>query len=213
VTSVRGVVVVAHGGRVVGTAPTTAVQPAVLRMIPVAAAIRRAFPGGGVVVSRPRFRVQGWNGDQASPVADLGEHLDELRAQFGPVPVVLVGHSMGGRAALRAAGHSAVVAVAGLAPWLPPGEPVDQLAGRSILLAHGTADIVTSAAETWAYADRARALTKVTEVEIRGGDHPMIRRAAQWHALTATFVGASLGFPPPPGPSASALARPRRAVL
>jgi len=213
VTSVRGVVVVAHGGRVVGTAPTTAVQPAVLRMIPVVAAIRRAFPGGGVMVSRPRFRVQGWNGDQASPVADLGQHLDELRAQFGPVPVVVVGHSMGGRAALRAAGHAAVVAVAGLAPWLPPGEPVDQLAGRSILLAHGTADIVTSAAETWAYADRARALTTVTEVEIRGGDHPMIRRAALWHALAATFAGVSLGFSPPPGPAADALARPRRTML
>ena len=212
-TSLRGVVVVAHGGRVVGTAPTTAVQPAVLRMIPVVAAIRRAFPGGGVMVSRPRFRVQGWNGDQASPVADLGQHLDELRAQFGPVPVVLVGHSMGGRAALRAAGHAAVVAVAGLAPWLPPGEPVDQLAGRSILLAHGTADIVTSAAETWAYADRARALTTVTEVEIRGGDHAMLRRASLWHALAATFVGVSLGYPPPPGPAATALARSRRTTL
>jgi len=105
------------------------------------------------------------------------------------------------------------VAVAGLAPWLPPGEPVDQLAGRSILLAHGTADIVTSAAETWAYADRARALTKVTEVEIRGGDHPMIRRAALWHALTAAFAGVSLGFPPLPGPAASALARSRRTML
>ena len=212
-TSVRGAVVVAHGGRPVSTAPTTAVQPAVLRMVPVAAAIRRAFPAGSVVVSRPRFKVQGWNGDQASPVGDLREHLDDLRGQLGPVPVVLVGHSMGGRAALRVAGHASVVAVAGLAPWLPPGEPVDQLAGRSVLLAHGTADVVTSAAETWAYAERARALTTVAEIEVRGGDHPMIRRASLWHALIATFVGASLGFPPPPGPAASALARPRRTEL
>ena len=120
---------------------------------------------------------------------------------------------MGARAALRAAGHPSVTAVAGLAPWLPPGEPVGQLSGRSVLLAHGTADVVTSPAETWAYADLARTVARVTEVEIRGGDHPMIRRAAQWHALTVTFVGASLGFPPLPGPSASALARPRRAVL
>ena len=212
-TSVRGVVVVAHGGRPVSTAPATAIQPAVLRMVPVAAAIRRALPGGSVVVSRPRFRVQGWNGAQASPVGDLSEHLDDLRAQFGPVPVVLVGHSMGARAALRAAGHPSVAAVAGLAPWLPPGEPVEQLAGRSILLAHGTADVVTSPAETWAYAVRARALARVAEVEIRGGDHPMIRRAALWHALAATFVGASLGFAPPAGSAASALASPRRTVL
>ena len=92
--------------------------------------------------------------------------------------MVLVGHSMGARAALRAAGHPCVTAVAGLAPWLPPGEPVDQLAGRAILLAHGTADIVTSPADTWAYADRARALTTVAEIEVRGGEHAMLRRAA-----------------------------------
>ena len=212
-TSVRGVVVVAHGGRPVSTAPTAAIQPAVLRMVPVAAAIRRAFPGGGVVVSRPRFRVQGWNGAKASPVGDLSEHLDDLRAQFGPVPVVLVGHSMGARAALRAAGHPSVAAVAGLAPWLPPGEPVDQLAGRRILLAHGTADVITSAAETWAYAERARALTTVAEVQVRGGEHAMIRRASLWHALAATFACVSLGLPAPDGPVASALASPQRTVL
>ena len=212
-TSVRGVVVVAHGGRPVSSAPTAAIQPAVLRMVPVAAAIRRAFPGGSVVVSRPRFRVQGWNGAKASPVGDLSEHLDDLRAQFGPVPVVLVGHSMGARAALRAAGHPSVAAVAGLAPWLPPGEPVDQLAGRRILLAHGTADVITSAAETWAYAERARALTTVAEVQVRGGEHAMIRRASLWHALAATFACVSLGLPAPDGPVASALASPQRTVL
>jgi dienelactone hydrolase len=204
---------VAHGGRPVSTAPATAIQPAVLRMVPVAAAIRRAFPDGSVAVTRPRFRLQGWNGEQASPVGDLSKLLDDLHGQFGPVPVVLVGHSMGARAALRAAGHPSVAAVAGLAPWLPSGEPVEQLAGRNILLAHGTADVVTSPAETWAYAARARALARVTEVEIRGGDHPMLRRAASWHALAATFAGVSLGFPPPAGPAAAALASPRRTVL
>jgi hypothetical protein len=46
-----------------------------------------------------------------------------------------------------------------------------------------------------------------------GASVVVTRRAAQWHALAVAFVGASLGFPPPPGPSAGALARPRRAVL
>jgi len=213
VTSVRGVVVVAHGGQAVSTAPTTAFQPAVLRMVPVAAAIGQALRDSGVLVRRPRFRVRGWNGPHASPVQDLSELLDDIRDRFGPVPVVLVGHSMGARAAMRAAGHPSVAAAAGLAPWLPPGEPVDQLAGRRILLAHGTADTVTSAAETWAYAERARVLTKVTEIEVRGGDHPMIRRASLWHALAATFTCLSLGLPPPGGLAASALASPRRTVL
>ena len=212
-TSVRGVVVVAHGGQEVSTARTSALQPAVLRMVPVAAAIGRAVRGHGVAVRRPRFAVRGWNGEQASPVHDLNELLDGLRGEFGPVPVVLVGHSMGARAALRAAGHPCVAAVAGLAPWLPPGEPVDQLAGRNILLAHGTADLVTSPADTWAYAGRARALTAVAEIEVRGGEHAMLRRAALWHCLAAAFTGASFGLPPPGGPVGRALASPQRTVL
>lgn len=212
-TSVRGVVVVAHGGQEVSTAPTAALQPAVLRMVPVAAAVSRAVRGRGVLVRRPRFRVRGWNGAQASPVRDLGDLLDDIRGEIGPVPVVLVGHSMGARAALRAAGHPSVAAVAGLAPWLPPGEPIEQLAGRRILLAHGTADVVTSAAQTWASAERARALTTVDEIEVRGGDHPMIRRASLWHGLAAIFACVSLGLPSAGGPVASALASPRRTVL
>jgi alpha-beta hydrolase superfamily lysophospholipase len=194
--STKGVVLVAHGGQASSTAPTSALQPAVLRMIPVAAAIRQGVRGSGAVVRRPRFRVRGWNGAQASPVGDLNDALDAIEAEFGPVPVVLVGHSMGARAAVRAAGHPAVSAVAGLAPWLPPGEPAAQLAGRRVLLAHGTADSITSPAETWAFLERARAITEVAAVEVRDGDHPMLRRARLWHAIAAEFARAALALPP-----------------
>ena len=190
-----GVVLVAHGGQASSTEPTSALQPAVLRMIPVAVAIRQALRGSDVVVQRPRFRIRGWNGAQASPVGDLNEALDAVAAGFGPVPVVLVGHSMGARAAVRAAGHPAGSAVAGLAPWLPPGEPAAQLAGRRVLLAHGSADSITSPAETWAFLEQARAVTEVTAVEVRGGDHPMLRRARLWHAIAAEFSRAALGLP------------------
>ena len=215
-TSVRGVVVVAHGGQSVSTAPTTAYQLAVLRMIPLVAAIRHAVRGHAVMVRRPRFEVRGWNDANASPVRDLTRLLDDLRDEFGPVPIVLVGHSMGARAALRAAGHPSVTAAAGLAPWLPPGEPVDQLAGRRILLAHGTADAVTSPAETWVYAERARALTGVTEIEVRTGEHTMLWRAPLWHGLAAAFTCLSLGIPTPSGSAAAAVADarpPQRAVV
>jgi pimeloyl-ACP methyl ester carboxylesterase len=210
------VVVVAHGGQSVSTEPTSAYQLAVLRMIPLVAAIRHAVRGRRVVVRRPRFEVRGWNDANASPVRDLTRLLDDLRGEFGSVPVVLVGHSMGARAALRAAGHPSVTAAAGLAPWLPPGEPVDQLAGRRILLAHGTADAVTSPADTWAYAERARALTSVTEVEVRTGEHTMLWRAPLWHGLAAAFTCLSLGLPTPSGAAAVAVtgARPpQRAVV
>ena len=194
--TITGIVLVAHGGQVSSAAPTSALQPAVVRMIPVGVAIRRALRGSGAVVQRPRFRVRGWNGTQASPVGDVNRELDAIAAEFGPVPVVLVGHSMGARAAVRAAGHPAVSAVAGLAPWLPPDEPVVQLAGRPVLLVHGTSDGITSAAETWAFAERAREVTEVAAVEVRGGDHPMLRRARLWHAIAAEFARATLGLPP-----------------
>lgn len=215
-TSLRGVVIIAHGGQSVSTEATSAYQLAVLRMMPLALAVRRAVRGQRVIVRRPRFTVRGWNDTQASPIPDLTRLLDDLRDELGPVPVVLVGHSMGGRAALRAAGHPAVTAAAGLAPWLPPGEPVDQLAGRRVLLAHGTADTVTSPADTWAYAARARALTSVTEIEVRTGEHTMVWRAPLWHGLAAAFTCLALGLPAPSGPAAAALAnayQTQRAVL
>jgi alpha-beta hydrolase superfamily lysophospholipase len=199
------VVVVAHGGESVSTQPTSAYQLAVLRMIPLAAAIRHAVRGQGVVVRRNRFEVRGWNDSDAAPVRDLTRLLDDVRDEFGPVPVVLVGHSMGARAALRAAGHPSVKAVAGLAPWLPPGEPVDQLAGRRVLLAHGTADAVTRPADTWVYAERARALTSVTAIEVRTGEHTMLWRAPLWHGLAAAFTCLSLGLPTPSGSAAAAV--------
>jgi hypothetical protein len=190
-----GVVLVAHGGQEASTERTGPLQLAVLRMIPVAAAIRSALRGSDVEVRRPRFRVRGWNGAQAAPVGDLREELDDLAAAYGRVPMVLVGHSMGARAAIRAAGHPAVSAVAGLAPWLPPDEPVNQLAGRRMLVAHGTADRITKPADTWAYVERAREVTQVTAIEITDGDHPMLRRASLWHAIAAEFARSALGMP------------------
>ncbi len=194
-TAVCGAVIVAHGGRSLSTEPVSPVQPAVLRMVPLAGAIRFALRGSGVVVLRPLFRLRGWNGQLASPVADLGRVIDEIGAQFGNIPVVLIGHSMGARAAFRVAGHPAVTAVAGLAPWLPASEPVAQLAGRRVLLAHGTDDRVTSPADTWAYAERARSVTEVATIEVSGGEHTMLRRAPLWHHMAAEFSRLSLGLP------------------
>ncbi len=186
---------VVHGGASVSTRATSATQLAVLRMVPVAQAIRRAVHGSRVTVLRPRFQVRGWNDSQASPVADLNRLLDGLPETSGQVPVILVGHSMGARAALRAGGHPLVTAVAGLAPWLPPGEPVAQLAGRRVLLAHASGDRITRPADTWAYAQRAREASRVTAIEVRGSEHAMLRRASLWHELAAEFTRAVLGLP------------------
>jgi hypothetical protein len=208
---VRGAVLVAHGGTEVSREPVSPLDPAVLRMIPLALAIRHGLRGSGIAVSRPRYRVRGWNGELASPVQDLGGELDEIAARFGPVPIVLIGHSMGARAAFRGAGHPAVSAVAGLAPWLPPTEPVDQLAGRRVLLVHGDADHITSPRETWAYAERARAVTQTATIEVLGGEHTMLRRAPLWHRLAVEFCRLSLGLPMRPGDVAAAFRKPAEA--
>ena len=204
---VTAVVVVVHGGQSVSTEPTSATQLAVLRMIPVVQAVRHTLRGSGALVCRPRLLVRGWNGEQASPVPDLSRILDHIGAEFGPVPIVLVGHSMGARAAFRVAGHRAVSAVAGLAPWLPPGEPVAQLAGRRVLLAHGSADNITRPDDTWAYAERVRPVAQAAVLEIRGGDHPMIRRAVLWHDIAAEFTRSALGLPPRETEVAAAVSR------
>ena len=64
------------------------------------------------------------------------------------------------------------------------------------MLAHGTADSITSPAETWTFVDQARGVTEVTAVEVRDGDHPMLRRARLWHAIAAEFARAALAVPP-----------------
>lgn len=80
------------------------------------------------------YRVRGWNGSEARLAADAAWAADEIVRRYGDVPVCLTGIDMGGRAALRAGGHTAVNSVLALAPWLPeedvaaPPEPVKQLA-------------------------------------------------------------------------------------
>jgi dienelactone hydrolase len=109
------------------------------------------------------------------------------------VPVVLLGHSMGGRAALRMGGDQSVRAVLAFAPWLPDGEPAGQLAGRRVLIAHGSLDRVTSARASRAFADGATAAgADVTWVEVRGDTHAMLLRYRTWQRLAISFTLAGL---------------------
>ena len=142
--SVRAVALVLPGGKADSLDPTSHGQLTAVRMRPFAAALHRRGAALGLEVRSLRYRVRGWNGPQMSPVEDARWALDEIRAAYGAVPVALVGHSMGGRAAMRVAGASEVVSVVGLAPWLPAEDPVRQLAGRRVLIAHGALDFVTS---------------------------------------------------------------------
>ena len=190
----EAVVLVLHGGREVSIDPVRGRQLAVLRMVPFAHRIRQ-LGQGRVAVARLRYGARGWNarGGVPAPVRDAEWALSQLTDRFGPRPIGLVGHSMGGRTALRVGGHTGVRGVVGLAPWLPADEPVDQLAGRRVLLAHGTADRMTSPRGTAAFASRLEAAhVPVSLVDITGEGHPMLRRPALWHDLAAQFVLATV---------------------
>lgn len=193
--AVRAVALVLPGGKADSFAPTDSGQPTALRMRPFSAALHRYGGPSGVEVRSLRYRVRGWNGPQMSPVEDARRALDDIRATHGDVPIALVGHSMGGRVAMRIAGDDHVVSVVGLAPWLPDDEPVDQLASRRVLIAHGSLDVVTSPAASRRFAIRASAAgANVTYRLVYGETHAMLFRWRLWHRLATTFTLRSLGL-------------------
>lgn len=185
-------VLLLHGGRETGLERPGWWNLPALRLRPFSSGLGRALPDA--VIARARYRHRGWNGERADAAGDARAAVDWLAERYGPLPVVLVGHSMGGRAALAAAGHEAVRGVIGLAPWCPPGEPVEQLAGQRVALLHSDHDRITDPADSWRYLDRAAAAGAVTcGVEIPGSDHAMLRRAAVWHRLTTRLAAQMLG--------------------
>lgn len=191
------VVLVLHGGRSQSRSPVPASALAVLRMRPFTGRIR-SVGRGRIAVASLRFAVRGWNGAEASPVADSRWALDQLAERFPQAPIGIVGHSMGARAALRAAGHPRVESVVGLAPWLGSGEPIAQLRDRRVLLVHGSQDRTTSPEASAAYAEGLRrAGITASFVEIPGDGHGMLRRPRLWHDLAAGFMAATLLDPDP----------------
>jgi dienelactone hydrolase len=181
-----------HGGAEVGTDPVSAWAGPVLRMRPIGWAIHRRSPQ--VALASLRYRRRGWNGDAADPVVDVEDAIARLRGMHPDLPIILVGHSMGGRAAIRAAGDPQVCGVVALAPWLPRGEPVAQLAGVDLVVIHGTGDRRTSPDLSAQFASSAQGIARsVRYVGVPGGDHAMLRHALTWHRLTADAVATIAG--------------------
>ncbi len=187
------VVLVLHGGREHGHEPVRRHNLAYLRMVPVARALRAP----GVEVWLLRYRKRGWNAPTLDPVRDAGWALDRITELHPGRPVVLVGHSMGARAAIRVAGHPAVWAVCALAPWLEPDEPFEQLMGRSLLIAHGDRERMTDPRKSLWFARQAKTVTAdVARFSVVGDGHAMLRRAGDWTRLVVDFVHGELGLRP-----------------
>ncbi|MEU8652469.1 alpha/beta fold hydrolase [Streptomyces sp. NPDC048737] len=184
----RAAVLFLHGGRSDSRDPSRPWHLAAVRMRPVVRAVAAAVPDD-VFLGAVRYRVRGWNQDAADPLRDARRALAELTRLVGDVPVVLVGHSMGGRAALRAASAPQVRSVVALAPWCPAGEPVAHLREKGIIVVHGDRDRVTDPHASAAYVRRARrAGARAHFLPVTGGDHAMLRHSGTWHRTTGSAV-------------------------
>lgn len=183
---------------------------------PLAARLARAGRTEGLVAHVVHYRCRGWNGAAAHPAADAAWALEEVVRRYGDVPVCLAGTGMGARAALHAAGHPAVNSVLALAPWIPDlgpegadSVPVKQLAGRRVLLVHGTNDERTDPDLSYRYAERAKKINRdVCRFEVHSDGHSLHQHRAEVLSLAADFVLGSLFAHNYARPVADALAAP-----
>ena len=182
------VVLVLHGGKANSYDPSDRTHLSSVRMKPFATELHREGAERGVAVWRLRYRVRGWNAPERSPALDAQWALEEIRRRHGDVPVILLGHSMGGRAAVHVLGDPSVTAMVALCPWLPD-EPVAGARGKRILLAHAKVDRWTSTQETFRWAEQARPLAQsLTYVSVSGTGHFMLRRWRLWRDLATGFA-------------------------
>lgn len=185
----RGVALVLHGGRSESYEAVRAWHLSPARMLPFSRTLRAKGGPHGLAVWTLRNRYRGWNGADRSPLQDARWALSLISREHPGVPVYLLGHSMGGLTALCVADHPQVEAVVALAPWLDSKTPVEPVAGRRVLIVHGTEDRWTSPANSLAYARRAGGVAdSVDYVALKGAGHFMVSRLRLWNSLASGFV-------------------------
>lgn len=179
----RAVILMLHGGKERSRQTVTGRSASWRRMLAMQRAIAPGARQAGVAVWLLRYAVRGWNDPgNPSPVPDARWALGQLADV--DAPVVLLGHSMGARTAVRVADDPQVVGVVGLAPWLPRGEPLEALRGKHLIAAHGRSDRITSPRATWEYVDRARGVAAGVEpVDMGRVGHYMFRGAERWNRV------------------------------
>ena len=201
-----GLVLVLHGGASRGDGvPVSPTQLSVVRMLPIARRVARAGRGRLAVV-RLLNSVRGWDTDH-TPVDDVRWALDRLAERFGTtLPTCLVGHSLGGRAALLAATRPEVRSVVALAPWVYETDGRHDLDGRRVLFVHGSDDRIADPARSRTVARDLARTARVGHVSVAGGSHAMLRHHAQFDRYAAQFAAATLLDEAAPGPVGEVLA-------
>ncbi len=183
-----GAVLVLHGGANRGenmmVSPT---QLSVLRMIPIAKRVARAGEGHLAVFRLLNSR-RGWD-THHTPVRDAHWALDQIAQRLGDsIPVCLVGHSLGGRAALLAAERTEIRSVAALAPYVYPSDVPRRLEDQRILFVHGDRDRIASIQRALQLAQRLGRLTPTAFVRVKGGKHAMLARHGAFSGLAAAWA-------------------------
>ena len=148
------------------------------------------FPPLGFV--EVRYRVRSWN--------RLDWCTDDARAAVraaGAPRTLLLGFSMGGAVAVRAADEPGVAGVLGLAPWLPERLDLSGLAGRRLAVVHGSLDRPlpglpgVSAAQSHRAVERARGLgAEAVYTRIPGAGHAIALRAPGGRPVPLPRAGA-----------------------
>ncbi|NUR06153.1 MAG: alpha/beta fold hydrolase [Nocardioidaceae bacterium] len=186
-----------HGGKADGVGDVTDRSASWRRSRWMMDHVAGRLTAAGVSVWLLRYGRQGWNAlgaDPPSPVPDARWALDRVRDEHGDLPVVLLGHSMGGRTAVAVADDANVSGVVALAPWLPAGEPDTTLAGKALAVAHGRSDRITSYRQSRAFCHQAQRVAASVEFHDMGRvGHYMFRRVPAWNGFAVTRSLAQLG--------------------
>ena len=184
-------VLVLHGGASrQGNPMVSPTQLSVLRMIPIAKRVARAGRKR-IAVYRLLNSTRGWDTTH-TPVDDAHWAIDQLHEGLTDrLPVGLVGHSLGGRAAILAGDRAEVRSVVALNPWVYPTDGAD-LTGRRVLIAHGTDDRIALPSSSAMVAQQLAWTAEVSYVSVLGAKHAMLRRHNDFGRLAAEFAAVTL---------------------
>jgi dienelactone hydrolase len=181
-------VLVLPGGRPRSDATSRAWQLANSRIAVLAHSLRRDV-GPGVDVRRVQYRVRGWNPGALDALRDARIALERMLDDVKDGPVVVVGHSMGGRVAAHLAAEGRVAAVAALAPWWPNDDADLIPSSCKLLTMHGSADTWTDPVASRRQTERAATRgVDATFVNFPGAGHFLLRDYQRRHRLTAEFA-------------------------
>lgn len=179
-----------HGGTVRSHRPVTRTATTFQRMRWMRDALAPSLAADGISSAVLRYTVRGWNAKdgEPAPLADARWALDQV-AQRYDAPIVLIGHSMGGRTGLGIADHPSVVGLVALAPWFPASEDVSPIRDRHLAVIHGTRDRITSPRESQIVVQRAEPIAaSASFLPMPGLGHYLLNDAGAWHRAARTAI-------------------------